>query len=371
MADAISFSRGAPSVDIVDIEGLRAAADRAFTNDPAGMTAYGTAVGYVPLRKLLAEKHGVKPENVVVTNGSMQADAFLFDELVDAKGTQVVIEKPSYDRTILGLVERGADITAIELQADGIDVVALRAALEGGIRPKFAHIIPNFSNPGGSTLPLEKRKELVALAAEYDFLIFEDDPYRDVRFRGEPLPSMYELAPDRVVYASSFSKTVCPGVRVGYLIGEPELIAKIVRRATNTYIAPDMLAQAIVYEFAVGEVEPGVTALDAAVDRVKAALRERCDLLAEALTKHLPEATFVRPDGGYFLWAELPDSYDVEAAAGTMADYDVAFVKGSDFLLEGGKSSLRLAYSAVRADQVDEGVQRLAACLNAHRVVAH
>ncbi len=360
MADAISFSRGAPSVDIVDIEGLRAAADRAFTNDPAGMTAYGTAVGYVPLRKWLADKHGVKPENVIVTNGSMQADAFLFDEWV-SPGDQVVVEKPSYDRTLLGLKGRGADVTPIELEADGIDTRALRAALEGGLRPKFAHIIPNFQNPGGSTLPLEKRHELIALAKEFGFTIFEDDPYRDVRFRGEALPSMYELAPEHVVYACSFSKTVCPGVRVGYLVGSPELIKKIVTRATNTYIAPDMLAQAIVYEFAVSG------ALDTAVSRVQDALRERCDLLAEALTKHLPEAKFVRPDGGYFLWAELPESYDVDAAAATMADYDVAFVKGSDFLLEGGKSSLRLAYSAVLASQVDEGVQRLAACLNAHK----
>lgn len=361
MADAISFSRGAPSVDIVDIEGLRAAADRAFTNDPAGMTAYGTSVGYLPLRKWLADKHGVAPENVIVTNGSMQADAFLFDEWVDQPGTQVVVEKPSYDRTLLGLTGRGADVTAIELESDGIDTAALRAALEGGLRPKFAHIIPNFQNPGGSTLPLSKREELVALAKEYGFTIFEDDPYRDIRFRGEELPSMYELAPDHVVYACSFSKTVCPGVRVGYLVGNPELIKAIATRATNTYIAPDMLAQAIVYEFAVSG------SLDTAVSRVQDALRERCDLLAEGLEKYLPEAKFVRPDGGYFLWAELPENYDVDAAAAAQGDYDVAFVKGSDFLLEGGKSSFRLAYSAVRAEQVDEGVQRLAACLNAHK----
>lgn len=361
MADAISFSRGAPSVDIVDIEGLRAAADRAFTNDPAGTTAYGTAVGYVPLRKLLAEKHDVTPEHVIVTNGSMQADAFLFDELVSA-GTQVVVEKPSYDRTLLGLSERGAEITAIPLEEDGIDTAALRTALEGGLRPAFAHIIPNYQNPGGCSLSLAKRRELIALAEQYDFLIFEDDPYREVRFRGEQLASMYELAPERVIFASSFSKTVCPGVRVGYLVGSPELIAKIVRRATNTYIAPDMLAQSVVYEFARSE------SIGKAVANVQVALRERCDLLAEALEKHLPDAKFVRPDGGYFLWAELPDSYDVDAAAAAMADYDVAFVKGSDFVLdESGKSSLRLAYSAVRADQVDEGVQRLAACLAAHK----
>ena len=331
MADVISFSRGAPSLDIVDIEGLRAAADRAFTNDPAGTTAYGTAVGYVPLRKWLAEKHNVAVEHVIVTNGSMQADAFLFDELVEP-GASVIVERPTYDRTLLGLQERGADLTEVPLEADGIDVVALRTLLEGGLRPRLAHIISNYQNPAGCTLSLDKRKELVKLTEELDFTIFEDDPYRDVRFRGEELPSMYELAPERVIYASSFSKTVCPGVRVGYLVGEPALIAKIVRRATNTYIAPDMLAQSVVYEFA------KTGALDEAVARVQIALRERCDLLSESLAKYIPEATFVRPDGGYFLWAELPDNYDVDAAAAAASDHGVVFVKGSDFVTEGGKS---------------------------------
>src|ERR1700712_533197 len=172
MPDVISFSRGAPSVDIVDIEGLRAAADRAFTNDPAGATAYGTAVGYLPLRRLLAERHGVAENQVIVTNGSMQADAFLFDELI-APGTQVVVEKPSYDRTLLGLKERGADLSAIELEADGISVEALRRALEGGLTPALAHIIPNYQNPGGSTLPQSKRLELLKLAEQYGFTIFE------------------------------------------------------------------------------------------------------------------------------------------------------------------------------------------------------
>jgi DNA-binding transcriptional MocR family regulator len=216
MADAISFSRGAPSVDIVDIEGLRTAADRAFTNDPAGTTAYGTAVGYVPLRKLLAAKHGVAPENVIVTNGSMQADAFLFDALVSA-GDMVVVELPTYDRTLLSLRNRGSDVRMIELEPDGIDVAALERVLATGARPRLAHIIPNFQNPAGHTLSLAKRERLLELAREYGFVIFEDDPYVELRFSGERLPTMLSMDPERVVYASSFSKTVAPGIRVGYL----------------------------------------------------------------------------------------------------------------------------------------------------------
>jgi DNA-binding transcriptional MocR family regulator len=245
----ISFARGAPSLDIVDVDGLKAAAVRAFENNPGGATAYGTAVGYPPLREWIAEQHGVAVENVLVTNGSMQADAFLFDELV-SDGDAVVVERPSYDRTLLGLRERGADIRAIELEPDGIDVTGLAALLDQGVKPKLAHIIPNFQNPAGYTLSAAKREALLDLAREHDFVVFEDDPYVELRFAGERLPTMLSMDDsDRVVYASSFSKTVCPGIRVGYLVGPADLIARIVKRATNTYISPNMVAQAIVHEF--------------------------------------------------------------------------------------------------------------------------
>jgi DNA-binding transcriptional MocR family regulator len=217
MADSISFARGAPSLDIIDIEGLKASAAESFSEDPGGVTAYGTAGGYAPLRKWIADGHGVGVDQVIVTNGSMQADAFLFDALVQA-GDAVVVERPTYDRTLLGLLDRGADVKMIELEPDGIDTAALRAELEGGLRPRFAHIIPNFQNPAGYTLSQSKREELLELAAEYDFLIFEDDPYIEIRFTGERLPTMLSLDGadgGHVVYASSFSKTVCPGIRVG------------------------------------------------------------------------------------------------------------------------------------------------------------
>src|SRR5918997_4896640 len=215
----ISFARGAPSLDIVAVDALRAAADRAFTNDPGGTVAYGTSRGYLPLRAWIAEYQQLQPEQVIVTNGSMQADAFLFDLLVEP-GDTVVVEAPSYDRTLLGLRNRGADILAIPLQEDGIDVEALARALEAGARPKLAHIIPNFQNPAGYTLSLEKRRRLIELAEHYGFVIFEDDPYVELRFEGERLPTILSLDQgDRVVYASSFSKTVCPGIRVGYLCG--------------------------------------------------------------------------------------------------------------------------------------------------------
>ncbi|HEY4917951.1 MAG TPA: aminotransferase class I/II-fold pyridoxal phosphate-dependent enzyme, partial [Solirubrobacteraceae bacterium] len=168
----ISFARGAPSLDIVDVAGLRDAAVRAFESDPAGTTAYGTSVGYPRLRNWIADRHGVEPERVLVTNGSMQADAFLFEQLVRL-GDEVIVERPTYDRTLLSLRGRGARVHAVELEPDGIDTDALATLLDT-VRPTLAHIIPNFQNPAGYTLSYEKRKRLLELAADHDFMVFED-----------------------------------------------------------------------------------------------------------------------------------------------------------------------------------------------------
>jgi DNA-binding transcriptional MocR family regulator len=234
-------------------------------------------------------------------------------------------------------------------------VAALEVALSEGARPKLAHIIPNFQNPAGCTLSLEKRSRLLELAAEHGFLIFEDDPYVELRFEGESLPTMLSLGgAQTVVYASSFSKTVCPGIRVGYLVGPADLIADIRKLATNTYISPNMVAQSIVAEFC----HSG--AIERSIETVKAALRERRDATASALERHLPDARFVMPQGGYFLWVDLPEGSDVARLEAAARERGVIFVKGSDFLIRGGESSLRIAYSAVPPDQIEEGVARVA-----------
>jgi DNA-binding transcriptional MocR family regulator len=351
----ISFARGAPSLDIVDVDGLREAAARALESDPGAATAYGTSVGYLKLRAWIAEKHGVAPENVIVTNGSMQADAFLFEQLVGA-GDEVVVERPTYDRTLLSLRKRGARVHAVQLQPDGIDTNALARLLEGptGAQPKLAHVIPNFQNPAGYTLSAAKRRALLGLAARHGFVVFEDDPYVELRFEGEPIETMLSMDPERVVYASSFSKTVCPGIRVGYLVGPRELIASVAELATSTYISPSMVAQAIVYEFCASG------AIERSIATVKTALSQRAGALAQALRRELPEAEFVEPQGGYFMWVTLPPGTDVATLFKVAAERGVAFVKGTDFLLEGGENTLRLAYSGVTPEQIDEGVARLA-----------
>ena len=353
----ISFARGAPSLDIVDVDGLREAAGRAFAEDAAATVGYGTAVGFVPLREWIAERHGVPVEQVLVTNGSMQADAFLFALMVQA-GDAVLVEAPTYDRTLLNLRQRGADLRPISLETDGIDVDAVESILVDGVRPKLAHIIPNFQNPAGYTLSADKRTRLLQLAAEYDVTIFEDDPYVSIRFEGESLPTMLESDDaGKVVYASSFSKTVCPGIRVGYLVGPQAIIDQIKTLATNTYISPNMVAQSIVNQFC----RSG--RLDASIETVKEALRARRDALVTALEREIPDARFTPPQGGYFMWVELPEDVDVAALEKAAKERDVVFVKGTDFLVEGGGNALRLAYSGVTPEQIGEGIKRLAQAL--------
>jgi 2-aminoadipate transaminase len=353
MAKTISFARGAPSLDIVDVEGLKQAAEQAFTSDPGGVTGYGTSIGYPPLRAWIAEQHGVAPERVLVTNGSMQADAFLFDVLVEP-GDAVIVERPTYDRTLLSLRARGADVRAVELEPDGIDVAAVERLLAARARPKLAHIIPNFQNPAGYTLSAVKRERLLELARDHEFTVFEDDPYVSLRFAGSAVEPMVAMDPENVVYASSFSKTVCPGIRVGYLVAPEVLIAQIAKRATSTYISPSMVSQSIVYQFA----ESG--ALAHSIETVTAALGERARTLCAALERDLPDARFVAPEGGYFLWVDLPRGADVAALFDAAAARSVQFVKGTDFVLEGGESSFRLAYSGVTPAEIEEGIGRLA-----------
>ena len=362
--DVISFARGAPSADILPAEAVRDAAAKALESDWQRALSYGTGYGHPELCAWVAtELHGIEPEQVMFTNGSMEAAALLFRYLIEP-GDRVIVEQPSYDRTLLLLGRSGAELVPVPLEADGLDIGAFERALEGG-PVKLAHVIPNFHNPAGCTLSASKRERLVALAIEHGFTLFEDDPYRLISFGDEPPPTM--LSQDtagRVIHASSFSKTVSPGVRAGYLAGPTEEIAMLAKRGSEHYISPNMLAESVVLELC----RSGKLAEN--VEFVNGALAERRDALVEALRDRLPEAEFVVPEGGYFLWIDLPPEHDTVAALQAAPEHGVSFVAGRDFLLEGGGSSLRLSFASVPADRVAEGVDRLARALESVRAAS-
>jgi 2-aminoadipate transaminase len=355
--DVISFARGAPSADILPHEAVGEAAARALESDWEKALSYGTGTGHPGLCEWIAERHGgLETSQVMVANGSLEAGAMLFEHLL-GPGDRVIVEQPTYDRTLLLLQRLGVELVPVPLEADGVDVGAVEAALEAG-PVKFAHIIPNAHNPAGCTLSSAKRARLVELAAEHGFWIFEDDPYRELPFEGEPLGTMLSLdRAGRVIHASSFSKTVSPGVRVGYLAGPAEEIAKLAKRANETYISPNMLAEAIVLELC----RSG--ALDRNIAFVKGELKARCDALVAALNERIPEAEFVVPEGGYFLWLDLPEGTDTTALLAESKAEGVTFVAGPDFMIEGGENSLRLSFAPVPAQQMAEGVERIASAL--------
>jgi 2-aminoadipate transaminase len=361
--DLISFARGAPSADILPVEAVREAATRALESDWERALSYGTGEGHPGLVEWIAERHRVEPRQVMVTNGSLEAGAMVFEHLLE-RGDRVIVEQPSYDRTLLLLGRLGAERVPVALEADGLDVGTFESALEGG-PPKLAHVIPNFHNPAGCTLSAPKRERLLELAEEHGFWIFEDDPYRELPFEEPPPPTM--LSADRVerlIHASSFSKTVSPGVRVGYLVGPEEEIAKLRKRANETYISPNMLAESVVFEIC----RSG--ALERNIEFVRGALRERRDALVAALGEHLPEAEFVVPDGGYFLWLRLDGEVDTPDLLAAAAEEEVSFIAGPDFMLEGGRDSLRLSFASVPPQRIDEGVARIARALERHRTGA-
>jgi 2-aminoadipate transaminase len=356
--DTISFARGAPSADILPKEAVREAAATALSEDWQKALSYGTGIGHPGLCQWVAERHGgLDVGQVMIANGSLEAGWMLFEHLLEP-GDRVVVEQPTYDRTLLMLQRLGVELVPVPLEADGLDVGALEEALaEGPI--KLAHIIPNFHNPAGCTLSAEKRVRIVELAAEHEFWVFEDDPYRELPFEGEALETMLSMdKAERVVHASSFSKTVSPGVRVGYLAGPGAEIAKLAKRANETYISPNMLAEAVVLELCASG------GLDRNIEFVKGALRDRRDALVEALDGQIPEAEFVVPGGGYFLWLDLAEGTDTSTLLAEAKSEGVAFVAGPDFMIEGGENSLRLSFASVPPEQISEGVARIARALD-------
>ncbi len=299
----------------------------------------------------------------MVTNGSLEAGAMLFEHALEP-GDRVIVEQPSYDRTLLLMGRHGVDVVGVPLEDDGIDVEGLERELAAG-PVKLVHVIPNFHNPAGCTLSEEKRHRLVELAREHGFWLFEDDPYREICFAEKCPPTMLSMAGTggevKLIHASSFSKTVSPGVRVGYLAGPVDEIKALAKRANETYISPNMLAESIVLELC----RSG--GLDRNIEVVCEALRERCETLVASLREQIPEASFVVPAGGYFLWLDLSDDVDTVELAQVAKEEGVAFLPGSDFMLEGGRSSLRLSFASVPADQIPEGVGRIARALERAR----
>jgi DNA-binding transcriptional MocR family regulator len=349
--ETISFARGVPAPECLPVEELGSCAQAAVARDGATVLSYGSSSGYAPLRDWIAERQSVDPARVLITNGSLQGMVFLAERFA---GERVLVEEPTYDRPLKILAAHGVETTPIAMDDEGLDLDVLAQALRSGRKPGFLYTIPTFQNPSGRTLSTERRHRLAELAREQELLVLEDDPYGLVRFDGEAPPTLFELeGGTHVAYSSSFSKTIAPGLRVGYFVLPAGLERELEALATSTYITPVLIGQATVYEFLRrGNFEPNL-------ERVTSLLRVRRDAMLEALESELPDARWSRPQGGYFVWLELPEGADAGALLERATASGVTFVPGADF--GGAPNTARLAFSFVSPDEIREGVRRLAA----------
>jgi 2-aminoadipate transaminase len=347
----ISFARGVPAPECLAADELAECARAVIERDGRTVLSYGSGAGYTPLRSLIGEWFGVPPSRVVLTNGSLNGFVLLAQRL--GRGQNVIIEHPTYDRAIKILLESGATIPAVAVDDEGMVPEDLENQLRSTSSAAFIYTIPTFQNPTGQTMSLKRRERIVAIAQQANVTLFEDDPYSLIRFEGEPLPALFDLGGKQSIYSSSFSKTVAPGLRVGWFILPEALAEEITEAATSTYITPVLLAEATVHEFITrGLFEPNL-------QRVNGLLKARRDAMLAALDKHFAGAKWSRPQGGYFIWLELPVgavAKDVIARA-----EGVTAVAGSDF--GGPAHAMRLAYSFVSPDEIETGIERLAAAV--------
>src|SRR5215207_4917321 len=274
--ETISFARGIPAPECLPVAELADCARAAIERDGETILSYGSSAGYAPLREWIAERHGTEPGRVLLSNGSLQGFVFLAQRL--APGRRVLVERPTYDRPLKILREVGAEVVPVAMDDEGLDPDALESALRDGEPPAFLYTIPTFQNPSGRTLSTERRRRVVELASARGVPVLEDDPYGLVRYEGEAPPSLHELeGGELVTYASSFSKTVAPGVRVGWFVAPAGLAARLEARAVSNYISPPFLTQATVHEL----IDRG--AFEPNLERIKGLLRSRRDAMLAAL----------------------------------------------------------------------------------------
>jgi 2-aminoadipate transaminase len=359
----ISFARGIPSPDMFPVELLADSARRAVERHGRVALNYGPPLGYGPLREWIAAHHGTTPERVAVTPGSLIALNFLVRHCF-ADGGRAIVEAPTYDRMLHSLGDAGAEVVTVDRTDAGLDLERLTELLRTGPRPRLLYVLPTFHNPTGRTLTGDQRAALADLAVEHELLVYEDDPYRDVRVDGAPEPYLYELLRERgaeelALFTSSFSKTVAPGLRVGYALLPPQLVAPIEALATRTYVSPPLLAQAQLLEFLEGG------HLESHLRYLGTFLGERRDAMLRVFDEQLTgAATWTCPAGGFFLWLELPEPLDATALGERARHAGVAFVPGAGFFTGGrGARTARLSYSFPSVAEIDEGARRLAALI--------
>ena len=346
----IAFTRGVPAMEAFPVDQIRECAQDAIRKHWNTILQYGQSRGFVLLRERMAAENGVQPGQVLVSQGALQILDFIASAFVGPGGVALV-ERPSYDRAITVLRRAGAQVPAVPMEEDGLNVAALEQLVQVH-RPRLAYLIADFQNPTGSSLSAEKRQKVAEIARRYQLLIVEDVPYRKLRYCGKELPTLRSLIPECTLQLTSFSKLLSPGLRVGAVFGPQEFIDPLVKRAEDTYITPALLSQATVFEYLDRDWLP------AQIERLHALYRPRMEAMLAALAqKRDGLASWVKPEGGFFVG--LTVNKDLQAAEFLRRGKEagLSLTDGCGFFADGrGDRFIRLPFCALTPEEIQAGI---------------
>ncbi len=359
-----SFAGGYPSADTFPLESIRETVSEVIGKYGAKAFQYGATQGVMELREAVSARYGVPVERVQITSSSQQG-IDVCTRILANPGDVILTSSPSYLGALQSFRSYRADIRGVSHYGN-MDAFrasyekAIAQAVSEGRRIKFLYMIPDFQNPSGESLTLKEREMLVGLAGEYDFLIVEDSPYRELRYEGEHVPTMYSLDPDRVIYLGSFSKIFAPGFRLGWAIANPDILDKIYVCKQSLDLCPPILDQYVAAEF----LSSG--RLDENLKKSIALYKDKRDHMLRLLEKYMPEGVcWTRPEGGLFLFLTMPEGFDAVKFYDRALDAGVAYVAGEFFHPDGsGRNTMRLNFSFMTPDRMTEGIRLLAELLN-------
>jgi 2-aminoadipate transaminase len=372
--EVISFAGGMPAPEVFPLEKFKEACLTVLDNDGPTSLQYGSTDGYVPLREMIARhsaRYGITVtiDNILITSGSQQA-LDLLGKIFINRGDRIIVESPTYVGALQAWRAYGAEFVPVPLDDHGMVTSQLEDRLRAG--PKFIYALPNFQNPTGSTLAYDRRLKLIELAERYGVPIIEDDPYGQLRFEGENLPAIEvldsqtrtqgECYSGNVIYLSTFSKTLAPGIRLAWVVAPPAVISKLIQAKQGTDLHTSTFNQMVAYEVAHGGF------LYEHVKTIRKVYKERRDVMLDSLSENMPEGvSWTHPKGGLFLWVTLPESLDSQDLFEDAVKEKVAFVPGGSFFAEGGGlNTMRLNFSNACPEKINEGIFRLANVVKNH-----
>ncbi|GAA0848582.1 MAG: PLP-dependent aminotransferase family protein [Cupriavidus sp.] len=352
--EVISFAGGLPSPASFPVAAMEAAVARVFADNPQGALQYAATEGYLPLREFVAKRYNVEVERVLITTGSQQALDLIAKVMIDP-GSPVLVETPSYLGALQAFSLFEPEFVSIPTDEHGLIPAALTPELTAGAR--FLYALPNFQNPTGRRLPLERRQELVQRAKDLGVLLVEDDPYGELSYSGSQLPTLLSMNPDGVIYMGSFSKILAPGMRLGFVIAPPDLHFKLCQAKQASDLHTPTFTQRIAYE----TVKDGL--LERHIPTIRELYGKQCAYMLDALKRHMPEGvTWNAPEGGMFIWVELPEGLNSMTILEEAVRRNVAYVPGAPFYATNPRmNTLRLAFVTVPAERIEQGVSILGA----------